>query len=434
MWADSIMAIGVNHKTAPIAVREKLTFSGDCQTPLRQLQEIPGCAECYFLSTCNRVEVLFVSREPETTIKAVRDFLFNDANLTEEEIDRYSYFHQGQAAISHLFLVAASLDSMIVGEPQILGQLKQAYRDASEEKSTGPILNRLLHKAFSVAKRVRTETNIGGGAASISFAAVQLARKIFGELAGKRVMLIGAGEMAELAAEHLVAQGIEEVLVANRTIERAATLARTFNGTAISLPEVVSRIQEVDIVISSTGATDLILRRDEVKPLMRQRHNRPLFLIDIAVPRDLDPKLNTLDNVYLYDIDDLTNVVEVNKSERAKEAASAERIVDEEVLKFQQWLSNMEVGPTIAAIRRQSDALKEQELAKTLANLDNLSEKDKKAVQALASSIVNKMLHNPMLFLKTDCKPDEKRQKIDAIRKMFDLDDAAPLADADKKD
>ena len=430
MWADSIMAIGVNHKTAPVAVREQLTFSGDCQTPLRKLQEIPGCAECYFLSTCNRVEVLFVSREPETTIKAVRNFLFSDANLSDEEIDRYSYFYQGQAAISHLFLVAASLDSMIVGEPQILGQLKQAYREASDEKTTGPILNRLLHKAFSVAKRVRTETNIGGGAASISYAAVQLARKIFGDLTGKRVMLIGAGEMAELAAEHLVAQGIEQVLVANRTIERAAGLARTFNGTAISLPEVVGRIPEVDIVISSTGATDLILRRDEIKPLMRQRRNEPLFLIDIAVPRDLDPKLNTLDNVYLYDIDDLTNVVEVNKSERAKEAASAERIVDEEVLKFRQWLSNMEVGPTIAAIRQQCDALKDQELAKTLAGLNGLSDKDKKAVQALASSLVNKMLHNPMLFLKTDCKPDEKRQKIDTIRKMFNLD-SVPTAEPD---
>lgn len=433
MWADSIMAIGVNHKTAPVAVREQLTFSGDCQTPLQQLQAIPGCDECYFLSTCNRVEVLFVSREQKTTIKAVRDFLFSGANLSEEEIDRYSYFYQGQTAISHLFLVAASLDSMIVGEPQILGQLKQAYRNASEEQTTGPILNRLLHKAFSVAKRVRTETNIGGGAASISFAAVQLARKIFGELSGKRVMLIGAGEMAELAAEHLVAQGIDQVLVANRTIERAATLARTFKGTAISLPEVVNRIPEVDIVISSTGATDLILRRDDIKPLMRQRHNRPLFLIDIAVPRDLDPMLNNLDNVYLYDIDDLTNVVEVNKSERAKEAASAERIVAEEVLKFRQWLDNMEVGPTIAAIRKQSDALKNQELAKTLANLSHLSEKEQKAVQGLATSIVNKMLHNPMLFLKTDCKPDEKRQKLDMVRKMFNLD-ATPLTAPPEKD
>ena len=424
MWADSIMAIGVNHKTAPVAVREQLTFSGDCQIPLKQLRSIPGCDECYFLSTCNRVEVLFVSRDQEATIKAVRAFLFSGTNLSEAEIDRYSYFHQGQAAVSHLFLVAASLDSMIVGEPQILGQLKQAYRDASDGQATGPILNRLLHKAFSVAKRVRTETNIGGGAASISYAAVQLARKIFGELTGKRVMLIGAGEMAELAAEHLVAQGIEHVLVANRTLERAATLARTFNGTAISLPEVVNRIPEVDIVISSTGATDLILRRDEIKPLMRQRNNRPLFLIDIAVPRDLDPMLNTLDNVYLYDIDDLTHVVEVNKSERAKEAASAERIVDEEVLKFRQWLENMEVAPTIASLRRQGDAIKEQELAKTLAGLTNLSEKEKKAVQGLATSIVNKMLHNPMLFLKTDCKPDEKRQKLDMVRKLFNLDAA----------
>lgn len=428
MWADTIMAIGVNHKTAPVEVREKLTFSGDCQATLKQLQAIPGCDECYFLSTCNRVEILFVSRDQQSTIKAVRNFLFSGASLSEEKIDDYSYMYQGQEAITHLFLVAASLDSMIVGEPQILGQLKQAYRDASDGQTTGPILNRLLHKAFSVAKRVRTETNIGGGAASISYAAVQLARKIFGNLEGKRVMLIGAGEMAELAAEHLVAQGIEHVLVANRTLERASALARTFNGSAISLPEVVNRVQDVDIVISSTGATELILRRDDIKPLMRQRNNRPLFLIDIAVPRDLDPMLNTLDNVYLYDIDDLTNVVEVNKSERSKEAASAERIVDEEVLKFQQWLANMEVGPTISAIRRQSDAIKEQELVKTLANLGHLSDKEKKAIQGLAASIVNKMLHNSMIFLKTDCKPDEKKQKLDMVRKMYNLDAASYTA------
>ncbi len=422
MWADAIMAMGVNHKTAPVEIREKLTFSGDCQATVRQLKEIPGCDECYFLSTCNRVEILFVSRDQENTARAVRDFLFSAANLSDAEIGRYSYFYQGEPAIDHLFRVSASLDSMIVGEPQILGQLKQAYRDATEQNSTGTILNRLLHKAFSVAKRVRTETNIGGGAASISFAAVQLARKIFGELKGKRVMLIGAGEMAELAAEHLVTQGIDHVTVANRTLERAANLARNFNGSAISLAEVVGKLEEVDIVISSTGATDLILRRDDVKPLMRQRRNRPLFLIDIAVPRDLDPKLNDLENIYLYDIDDLKNVVEVNKSERAKEAASAERIVEEEVLKFQQWLENMEVAPTITAIRQKGETIKNQELAKTLATLDHLSAKEKKAVEALAASIVNKMLHDPMLSLKTNCRPEEKRQKLALTRQLFNLD------------
>ena len=241
MSAEKIIILGVNHKTAPVEIRERLAFPNDPGTPYREMAVIPGCEEFCFLSTCNRVEVIFVSSTPQETERKIRDFLFNKS-MSYEEAGKYVYLHQGEAAIQHLFRVGASLDSMIVGEPQILGQLKQAYRDATEQNCTGMILNRLLHKAFSVAKRIRTETEIGSSAVSISYAAVELAKKIFGNLKNKSAMLVGAGEMAELAAQHLMNQGISEVVVANRTFERAVNLARCFNGKAVSLEELIPQL------------------------------------------------------------------------------------------------------------------------------------------------------------------------------------------------
>ena len=415
------MVIGVNHKTAPVEIRERLAFSNDPGTPYRELSVIPGCEEFCFLSTCNRVEVLFVSPTPQETERKIRNFLFNKS-MSYEEAGRYIYLHQGEAAIQHLFRVGASLDSMIVGEPQILGQLKQAYRDATERNATGMILNRLLHKSFSVAKRIRTETEIGSSAVSISYAAVELAKKIFGNLQNKRAMLVGAGEMAELAAQHLMNQGIAEVIVANRTFERAVNLARCFNGRAVSLDELIPQLEEIDILISSTGSPDIILRSSDVKPLMRQRRNRPLFLIDIAVPRDLDPKLNDLENVYLYGIDDLNNVVDINRAERDKEAIRAERIVTEETLKFMLWLGSMEVTPTIVAIREKAEDIRKAELARTLPGLSSLSDKEKQAIEKMTAAMMNKILHHPIVYLKKNDSPSDKKVKLALIRKFFDLD------------
>ena len=422
MLADNLLIIGVNHKVAPVEVREKLAHTTGCENPVVAIKTIPGCRECCFLGTCNRVEVICSCTNPESTAFAVRQHLFAGSGLSDEEAQKYSYLHIGKQAVNHLFRVAASLDSMIVGEPQILGQLKKAYKAAAELHTVGPVLNKFINKSFSVAKRVRTETNIGSSAVSISFAAVQLAKKILGALNDKRVMLIGAGEMAELAAEHLIAQGIAGVVVANRTLERAIGLAQRFNGTAVSLDGLAAELENVDILISSTGATGLVLMRDDVKPVMRQRMNRPLFLIDIAVPRDLDPKLNDLDNVYLYDIDNLKDVIEVNKSERQKEADSASRIVDEETVKFQHWLEGMDVTPTIVELRQRADALRHAELEKTLAQLKDLSPKQLKAVEVLAASITNKMLHHPIVFLKTKGGPEDQTMKLDLIRRVFALD------------
>ncbi|MDZ7640587.1 MAG: glutamyl-tRNA reductase [Desulfurivibrio sp.] len=422
MPVERIACLGVNHQTAPVEIREKLAFSGDCATPLVRLKEIEGCDECCFLSTCNRVEVLLVTDGREQTLTAVRDFLFAGSGLAGEQAARHSYLYTGREAINHVFRVAASLDSMVVGEPQILGQLKEAYRLAVEQQTTGPILHRLLSKSFSTAKRIRTETNIGGNAVSISYAAVQLARKIFGELSGKAVMLAGAGEMAELAAEHLLAQGIGKVVVANRTLERALTLSRRFSGEAVSLAELVPKLTEVDILISSTGAPDLILRREELAPVMRQRRNSPIFLIDIAVPRDLDPSLNDLDNVYLYDIDDLQQVVEGNKGERRREADRAERIVGEESIKFVQWLENLQLAPTITELRRRAEELRVAELERTLAALPELAPEQRQAVEKMSLALVNKLLHHPMVFLKSGAGGEVKQRNLIALRKVFGLD------------
>jgi len=421
MLADSLMIVGVNHKVAPVEIREKLAHKGDCEEPVVTIQQLPGCRECCFLGTCNRVEVICATDGSDEFARLVRQYLFSRSNLTDEEAQKYSYTYTGKEAIHHLFSVASSLDSMIVGEPQILGQLKKAYRDSVENKTVGAILNRFVNKSFSVAKRVRTETNIGGNAVSISFAAVQLAKKIFGSLEHKRVMLLGAGEMAELAAEHLLTQGIEEVVVANRTLANAVELAHRFNGRAVSLAEFVPQLENIDILISSTGATDLVLLKEQVKPIMRQRMNSPLFLIDIAVPRDLDPELNNLDNVYLYDIDNLADVVEVNKSERQKEADSAGRIVQEEVIKFEHWMEGLAVKPTIVALRDKLETIKQIELDKTLAHLPDLTPKQLKAIEVMATAIGNKILHHPTLYLKSEASKNVQQNKINLVREMFDL-------------
>ena len=423
MGRDSIVLLGVNHKTTPLAVREKLALSSGYEEPLTRLQRLKGLDEYYLLSTCNRVEILFTCRDPRQMRREVLDLLFA-GHVSREEVADCIYMHENEDAVHHLFMVASSLDSMIVGETQILGQLKEAFHHASEQKTSGLILNKLLHKSFSVAKRVRTETRIGASAVSISYAAVELGRKIFGELKGKQVMLVGAGEMAELAAEHLVGQGIKKVVVANRTLARAMKLAKRFNGTAVGLDELVEQLLNVDIIISSTGAAGIVLFKKDVASIMRRRRNQPLFFIDIAVPRDLDPKINELDNVYLYDIDDLNNVVEINREQRDKEAIKARRIVEEETLKFGHWLDSMEVTPTIVELRTAAESICRAELAKTLPRLNGLSSNEKKSIEKMASSIVGRMLHHPTQYLKSDHPCTNREDRISTIRSLFQLDES----------
>lgn len=419
MSAKHISLIGVNHKSTPLEVREKISLTGGYEEALNRLktQRMP---ECYVLSTCNRVELVWVSENPDVTTNDMLRFLFGDA-VKSEDWDTYSYVYHDSDAVNHLFRVSSSLDSLVVGEAQILGQLKEAYRYASEYGCTGPLLNKLLHKSFSVAKRVRSETEIGSAAVSISSAAVELARKIFGNLSEKKVLLIGAGEMAELAAEHLLGQGVSGISVANRTLSRAVDLAKRLNGNACSLDELSSQMETVDIIISSTGASDLIIQSDDVKPLMRIRRNRPLFFIDIAVPRDLDPRLNEIENVFLYDIDDLSQVVEMNRSEREKEAVKAGRIVDEETLKFSKWQEGLTVTPTISALRQKADEICSQEISRTLAKME-LSDEDQQRIEKLGQAITAKMLHDPMKFLKSESCRKGEDTKIDMVRTVFGLE------------
>ncbi|CAG37808.1 glutamyl-tRNA reductase [Desulfotalea psychrophila] len=422
MFEKQVFLFGVNHKTTPVAVREKIAFTDGYETALTRLQEEVGCDESYLLSTCNRVEILVYADSTRDIEAEVSRFLFA-GKVPEEDCRDYLYALKGLPAVQHLFTVAASLDSMVVGEAQILGQLKTAYRHASALGCTGPLLNRLLHKSFSVAKRVRTETAIGASAVSISYAAVQLARKIFGNLDTKKVMLVGAGEMAELAAEHLVGQGVSSVVVANRTLTRAVELADKFGGTAICMEELYAQLEDVDIIISSTGAQHIIIESAEVRPIMRVRRNRPLFFIDIAVPRDLDPELNELENVYLYDIDDLSNVVEVNKSGRDHEAIKAGCIVEEETRKFDEWYQGLAVKPTVLALREKMSGIIEQELRKTLPRLHDLGEHDQRSIEKMVASISSKFLHDPLHYLKSDsCHGRDKSQaKVDTLRSVFSL-------------
>ncbi|MFC1856816.1 glutamyl-tRNA reductase [Thermodesulfobacteriota bacterium] len=419
-----IVLLGLNHKTAPIEIRECLAFSEDeTDAALENLQNHPAIKEVLLFSTCNRVEVLLTTDDLEKAVEAAKTFFSEFKNIPVQKFENTLYIHDGNAAVRHIFRVAASLDSMVVGEPQILGQIKEAYRAATTKKTSGVILNRLLHRTFFVAKRVRSETGIGGHAVSISYAAIELGRKIFGTLQGKKVLLIGAGEMAELAVENLIRHKAGDIFVANRTFERGAALANRFSGKAVRFEEIGNYLQVVDIIISSTGSPTYVIKPDQIKGLMRKRRNTPLFFIDIAVPRDIDPQINRLSNVYVYDIDDLKGVIDENIQDRRREAIKGERIVDEAVIRFRQWYDSLSVVPTIKALRSKMEAIAEKELKKTLHGIDPLSEEDNEAINRMIEVLINKILHEPTLFLKGDSSHADRSVYLDATRKLFNLDD-----------
>jgi glutamyl-tRNA reductase len=418
-----IVLLGINHKTASVEVRECIAFAQDeTKSALHSLLGKSFIKEALLFSTCNRVEILLVTDNKTRAVEETKAFIAEFNKIPLEQFEDALYLHEGDDAVRHVFRVASSLDSMVVGEPQILGQVKEAYRTATDEKASGVILNRLLHRTFFVAKRIRTETGIGDRAVSISYAAVELARKIFGELADKTVMLIGAGEMAELAVEHLIRYKANKVWVANRTFETGVELAKQFNGQPIRFEEILESLKTVDIIISSTGSPDYVIQRDQVKGLLRKRRNRPLFFIDIAVPRDIDPELNRLNNTYVYDIDDLKGVIDENVEDRQKEAIKGERIVDEAVIRFREWYESLDVVPTIVALRNKMESIAAAELKKTLQS-SMISEQDAAALQKMAGSLINKILHDPTRFLKRNGMHEDKSFYIDTVRKLFKLDE-----------
>jgi len=418
-----ILLIGLNHKTAPVEIRECIGFAGDqTDQALLALHALDAVHEVLLLSTCNRVEVLLTTPDRDTAARQVIAFLSATNDIPATEFEDKLYRHAGDAAVRHIFRVASSLDSMVVGEPQILGQIKDAYRLAATKKTSGVILNRLLHRTFLVAKRIRTETGIGDHAVSISYAAIELGRKIFGDLEGRKVLLIGAGEMAELAVEHLIRNRADTILVANRTFERGVELARRFNGRAIRFEEIGEGLETVDIVISSTGAADYVIRRDLVKGAMRRRRNRPLFFIDIAVPRDIDPAINRLNNIYVYDIDDLKGVIEENIEDRQRAAVKGERLVDEAVIRFRQWYESLDVVPTIVELRRKFENVIRAEVARTFAGgaPEGIAPE---TLDKMVHALVNKILHDPTTILKREEGHGNKAQLLAAVRKLFQLDD-----------
>lgn len=423
-----IIVVGLSHKSAPVDMREKVAFAPDCiHEALHLVRNLDQVQEGVIVSTCNRVEVYAASRQREQGVESLIRFMSEYHGVPLGDLRPHLYVQVGPEAVRHVFRVASSLDSMVVGEPQILGQVKDAYDVAVEGAATGLVLNRFMHKAFSAAKRVRTETRIAQSAVSVSFAAVELARKIFGTLQGKSVMVIGAGEMCELAATHLVENGVRDVVVTNRTLARAESLAAKFEGRAVAFDEFARYLPEVDIVVSSTGAPHFVLEVEAVKAAMKVRKQKPVFLIDIAVPRDIDPRINDLPNVYLYDVDDLQGVVETNKKERAKEADKAEVIVLEEVQSFLSWLKTLEVTPAIRALRESFDAIRRAELDKTLKTFgEDLTDKQRKSLEAMSQAIINKILHQPTLYLKSLADEPEVDFSVDAVRRLFGLEQENP--------
>ncbi|MDY6903444.1 MAG: glutamyl-tRNA reductase [Thermodesulfobacteriota bacterium] len=423
---ETIILLGLNHETAPVEVREKLSFAPD-EVPiaLKSLINIDTVNEVMLFSTCNRVEVLFTTRTPAAAVAAIKAFICEFKAIDGSVFEACLYRYQDDEAVRHIFRVASGLDSMLVGEPQIFGQVKTAYREAVHQKTAGVILNRLIHRTFFVAKRVRSETGIGDSAVSVSYAAIELGRKIFGELAGKRVLLVGAGEMAELAVEHLVAHQVAEVYVANRTLERAVALAERFNGKSVGFEEITDTLQFVDIVISSTGAPDVVISRQQVKAVMRSRRNSPVFFIDIAVPRDIDPAVNRIENAYVYDIDDLKSVVAENLRQRQKEAVKAGRMVDEATIKFRVWYESLDVVPTMVALREKMTTIANAELEKTIGSMPELTEHQRQGLHTMTDAMVNKIMHDPTVFLKNIAgKADkEKNRYLDVIRRLFNMED-----------
>ena len=415
-----IILVGLSHNTAPVEVREKLSFSGQMLSDgIKRLRGYENISECLILSTCNRVEIYAIVDQSEIGIARIKDFLHSyQTTLPLESISQHLYIHKNEAAVKHLF----SLDSMVVGEPQILGQVKDAFDTALLNKTTGVILNKLFKKAISVAKRVRTETRIAENAVSISYAAVELAKKIFSSLRDKRGMLVGAGEMGELAANYLVSSGIQEIVVSTRNYDRALNLAQTYNGRAVRFENFLEEMGRSDVVICSTGAPDYVIRSEHMQDIIHKRKNRPIFLIDISVPRNIDPAINKIDNVFLYDIDDMHAVVEANRRTRKEEADKGEQIIVEEVETFSKWFKSLEVVPAIVALREKVEDIRRKELERVTDKLRTLSPEEIAAVEGLTNTIISKILHGPLVALKSEANSSNGLLYVETIKKIFNLE------------
>jgi glutamyl-tRNA reductase len=416
----NLVLVGINHRTAPVEVRELMNIEESrLASALSDLIRRDGIVEALILSTCNRVEVAVRAREGVEADQILRNFLSEYHRCDMNSYADFLYWHRQEDVVRHLFRVASSLDSMILGEPQVLGQMKQAFATAKRVGAMNGTLQDVVNQALAVARRVRRETAIGATAISVSYAAVELAKKIFGNLEGKSIFVIGAGKMSELAAKHLLRSGASSIFVTNRTYSRAEELAAAFHGTAIKFEELFDHIDKADVVISSTGAPHFVVTKEKAEKLLAARKNRPIFFVDIAVPRDIDPAVNELDNAYVYDIDDLDQVVDANKKQRQREAVWAEQIVDKELQKMHRKLAARDVVPTIVALEGRLNRIRESETERFHGRLSTLSPEQRETVDALTRGILNKILHGPITELKHGAGQPEQHALVQLVRKMF---------------
>ncbi len=419
-----IILVGLNHRTAPVEVRERLSFSGQgLLDALGQLRQVPELEEAVVLSTCNRTELYAVSPQFHPVANALKGFLdTRGRELGLSGVSEHLYVHHGQEAVSHLFTVVTGLDSMILGETQILGQIKEAYVTSADQGAVGKTLHALFSQALTVGKRAHTETGISHNAVSVPYAAVELARKVFSNLGGRKVLILGAGEMADLTARHLVQAGVSQITVANRTYEKAVAMAQQYAGLGVRWDDMEHWLEQADVVISSTGAPNLVLTREHLTRAMSVRRGRPIFLFDIAVPRDIDPECSRLENVFLYDIDDLEAAVAANLRERKREARRVERIIEEEVARFDSWLKTQDVVPLIRSLRDKADAVRKAELERALARLPELGERERSVIEAMTVTLVNKLLNDPTLRIKEFASASQGELYLEAVTQLFNLE------------
>jgi glutamyl-tRNA reductase len=419
-----ILVVGINYKTAPVEIRERLTFNpNELGDAMKRLQTKKSILENVIISTCNRTEIYAVVDQLHTGRYYMKEFLSEWFEIEQDEFVPYLFIYEQDGAINHLFNVACGLNSMVLGETQILGQVRTSFLLGQEEKTTGTVYNHLFKQAITLAKRAHSETDIGVNAVSISYAAVELAKKIFGNLQNKHVLIFGAGKMGELAIQNLHANGVSKVTVINRTFEKAQNLANRFNGIAKTIQELQCALIEADILISSTGANNIVITKEMMGQVEKLRKGKPLFMVDIAVPRDLDPRLAELDNVFLYDIDDLEGIVEANMKERQKEAEKIRLFIEAEIVEFKQWLSTLGVVPVISALRDKALSIQEETMISIERKLPNLTDREKKILNKHTKSIINQLLKDPILQAKELASGKDADKALDLFVKIFNIEE-----------
>jgi glutamyl-tRNA reductase len=413
-----ILIFGLNHNTAPIEIREKLYIPEEKVPDILSKITTSHIREAVIVSTCNRTEIYFCTEDSDKSLDIINNMLFTDFGIKQDWIGNYTYCFQDEDAYKHLFLVASGLDSMVIGEPQILGQVKDAYRTATLQNTTGFFLDKTFHKTFNVAKRIRTETRIGYNPISISSMAIELAKNIFGELNKKKILVIGVGEMCEIALKYFKKEGLNEIFIVNRTFQYAQELSEAIIGIPYPFQEIPELLTKVDMVLSSTGSEKPIIDKTLVNAVMKKRKNKPLFFIDIAVPRDVDPGVNDIENVYLYDIDDLKELSQKHLSDRVKESEKAMSIIEEEISNFTTWIKRLDVNPLITHIIGTVDKTREKELKKIVPKLKDVDEETLKLVDILTKNIVNKLIHPHISMI----KHNEDPVAVDIIKKIFSFE------------